>query len=123
MDFFAYRPFRHVTFRQESFWHGCFITGTFRHVHHSALQTFRQIAISTRKHFDKGTFRHEDFSARGIFGTGTFRHMDISTSYCCTIVQSLASKNSNSPTMDPIDKKTLGYNGACTVLCIMFFWS
>ena len=74
----AYRPFRHGTFWQESFPHGCFITGTFRHVHHSALQTFRQMDISTWEHFDMGTFRHEDFSARGRFGTGTFWHGDIS---------------------------------------------
>ena len=52
--------------------------GTFRHVHHLALQTFRQMDISTREHFDMGTFRHEDFSARGRFGTGTFWHGDIS---------------------------------------------
>ena len=74
----AYRPFRHGTFWQESFPHGCFITGTFRHVHHLALQTFRQMDISTWEHFDMGTFRHEDFSARGRFGTGTFWHGDIS---------------------------------------------
>ena len=75
---FAFRPFRHGTFRQESFWHECFITGTFRHVHCSALRTFRQMDISTREHFGTETFRHEEFSARGIFGTGTFRHGDIS---------------------------------------------
>ena len=69
----AYRPFR-----QESFWHGCFITGTFRHVHHSVLQTFGQMDISTQEHFDMWIFWHGDFSARGIFGTGTFRHGDIS---------------------------------------------
>ena len=69
----AYRPFR-----QESFWHGCFITGTFRHVHHSVLQTFGQMDISTQEHFDMRTFRHRDFSACGLFGTWTFRHGDIS---------------------------------------------
>ena len=74
----AYRPFRYGTFRQESFRHGYFITGTFRHVHNSALQTFWQMDISTRQHFDMGTFRHEEFLAQEHFGTGTFRHMDIS---------------------------------------------
>ena len=74
----GYTPFRHGTFRQESFRHGCFITGTFRHVDHSALQTFRQMNISTREHFDMGTFRHEEFLAQEHFGTGIFRHLNIS---------------------------------------------
>ena len=56
-------PFWYRTFWQESFRHRCFITGTFRHVHHSALQTFRQIDNSTREHFDMGAFWHQDFSA------------------------------------------------------------
>ena len=51
-------------------------------MHHSALQTFRQMDISTRNIstwglFGMRSFRHEEFSAQENFGTGTFRHMDI----------------------------------------------
>ena len=74
------RPFRHGTFRQESFRRRFFIPGTFRHVHRSALQTFRQMDISTQEHFGMGPFRHRNISARGRsapkhFGTELFRHL------------------------------------------------
>ena len=46
-------------------------------MHHSTLQTFRRMDISTREHFNMGTFRHRDFSAQGFFSAGTFRHGDI----------------------------------------------
>ena len=64
-----YRPFRPGTCRQESFWNGCYITGTFLHMHRSSLWTFRQMDFSTPEHFDMGNFRHGEFSAQGIFGT------------------------------------------------------
>ena len=76
----ACRPYRHGTFRQESFRHGFFITGTFRHVHRSALRTFRQTTfhhgnVSTWGLFGTRDFRHGDFSAPEHFGTGIFRHL------------------------------------------------
>ena len=65
----AYRPFRHVTFWQESFRHKCFIMGTFWHMHHSALRAFRQMDISTREIFGTGNFWCRNISAQGYFGT------------------------------------------------------
>ena len=50
----------------KSFRHGCFITGTFWHVHRSALWMIQQMDISTREGFYMRTFWHR-----------TFRHMDI----------------------------------------------
>jgi hypothetical protein len=72
---------RYRTFWQESFWHGCFITGKFWHMHHSALWTFRQMDVSTWERFNVGTFWHREFSARGIFGTGIFWQRDILASW------------------------------------------
>ena len=37
--------FRSLTFRQETFWHGHFITGTFRHGDFSVPWTFRHMDI------------------------------------------------------------------------------
>ena len=45
----TYRPFRHERFQQESFRHGCFITGSFRHMHRSGIQTCNNdIQISSK---------------------------------------------------------------------------
>ena len=71
-------PILDLIFQQESFWHGSFITRTFRQAHSSALRTFWQMDISTQENFDMGTFLHREFSACGIFGTRTFGHRDIS---------------------------------------------
>ena len=66
--------FRHLTFWQETFQHGHFIKGTFRHRDFSASLSFIHLNISSRLHghFGKGTFRHVDFLAQGHLGTGTF---------------------------------------------------
>ena len=61
----SFPPFRHLRFRQESFWHRCFIMGTFRHVHHSALQTRRS---------GRWTFPHGNVSTWGLFSTRNFGH-------------------------------------------------
>ena len=64
--------FRHLTFQQETFWHGHFLTRTFRHE-----------GISAQEHFGMGTFRHHgtfghgEITTLGHFGTRIFRHMDI----------------------------------------------
>ena len=69
--------FRSLTFRQETFWHGHFITGTFRHGDFSVPWTFRHMDI-----LSPWTFRHRDISAWGQNGTGTFWHRNISTHGC-----------------------------------------
>ena len=85
---YGFPPFRHLTFRQETFQYGHFITRTFRHVHVLALRTYRHMDVSS-----PWTFQHKDFSAqrhfgrrnfrchgrfgRGYFGNWKFRHMDI----------------------------------------------
>ena len=72
--------FRHLTFWQETFQHGHFIKGTFRHRDFSASLSFIHLNISSRLHghFGKGTFRHVDFLAQGHLGTGTFWHGEFS---------------------------------------------
>ena len=65
----GFPPFRLLTFRQETFRHRHFITGTFRQRHVSALQTYRHINNSS-----PWTFRHKDFSTQRHFGTRNFRH-------------------------------------------------
>ena len=73
-----YRPFRHGTFRQESFPHRWIITGTFWHCGHSGRWTFQPKIILTWEIFGTGNFRCEEFSAPEHFGTGIFRHLNIS---------------------------------------------
>ena len=71
--------FWNLTFRQEIFRHGNFITGTFwagdfwdlAHGHSVFLD------ISALRFFGTGTFQHVDFSAWGYFGTVTLWHCDI----------------------------------------------
>ena len=70
----AYRPFWHGTFWQESFRHGCFITETFWHVHHSALGTFWHGDFLAWGLFSTKNFRHRKILARRHFGTWTVRH-------------------------------------------------
>ena len=68
--FNAYRPFHNGTFQHESFQHGYFITGTFRHMHCSVLRTFRQMDFSTSECFiQHGEFWNGKFLTRGIFET------------------------------------------------------
>ena len=47
----GFPPFRQLTFRRESFWHGCFIMEKLWHVHRLALRTFLQMDISTQEYF------------------------------------------------------------------------
>ena len=62
--------FRHLTFWQETFQHRHFITGTFWHLHVSALPTYRRMEISS-----PWTFWHRDFSTPEHLGTWTFWHL------------------------------------------------
>ena len=84
--------FWHLTFRQKTFWHRYFITGSFLHVDISSPWTFRQGDYLAHEFFCKrnflaqgyfGTwiFRHGDLLAQGHFGTETFWHMDISAKW------------------------------------------
>ena len=59
--------FQHMTFRQQSFQHGHFIMGIFRHWYILDPQTFLQ----------PWTFQHGEFLAQGHFGTKTLKHWDI----------------------------------------------
>ena len=59
----------HLTFWEETFRHGHFITCTFRHVHVSALRMYRHMDISSL-----WTFWYKVFSARGLFDTRIFQH-------------------------------------------------
>ena len=69
----GFPPFWHLTFRQETFRHGHFITGAFWHVHVSALQTYQHMDI-----LSPWTFRRKDFFAWGHFGTMGVSAQDIS---------------------------------------------
>ena len=62
----AYPPFQHGTFRQESFRHRCFIMGTYCHMHHSVLLTFRLIDVARPERLDMGSFWHKEYLAYRI---------------------------------------------------------
>ena len=76
----GFPPFRHLTFRQETFRHRHFITGIFGHMHVSALQKYRHMDfvsmdVSTQGLFGMGTFWHKEFSVPEHFGTWIFWHL------------------------------------------------
>ena len=73
----GFPPFRHLTFRQETFRHRHFITGIFGHMHVSALRKYRHMDfvsmdVSTQGLFGMGTFWHKEFSAPEYFAYGYF---------------------------------------------------
>ena len=66
--------FRNLTFQQETFRHGYFISGTFRYEDISAQEHFGMGIFWHHGCFSMGTSWHWNILARGYFDTWTFWH-------------------------------------------------